>query len=57
MDNVNLSTFPKGKESALTMLYLEQQDLSNLSPSELACKYDEVCKEISDYYESKRYEH
>ena len=57
MSDVNLSTFPKGKESALTMLYLEQQDISHLSPSELACKYDEVYKEISDYYESKRYKH
>lgn len=50
MSDVNLSTFPKGKESALTMLYLEKQDLSDLSPTELAKKYDEVYEEISSYY-------
>jgi hypothetical protein len=51
------STFPKDKTSALTMLYLEKQDLSYLSPAELAEKYDEIYKEISNYYESMRYKY
>lgn len=50
MADVNLSTFPKNKESALTMLYLESQDISNISPAELARKYNEVYEEISKYF-------
>ena len=50
MSDVNLSTFPKNKRNSLTMLYLEKQDISNLSPTELACKYNEVYEEISKYF-------
>lgn len=54
MSDVNLSTFPKNKETALTMLYLEKQDISNLSPTELACKYNEVYEEISKCFKENR---
>lgn len=54
MSDVSLSTFPKNKETALTMLYLESQDLSNLSPADLACKYNEVYEEISKYFKENR---
>ncbi|OEH86216.1 hypothetical protein BHU72_11820 [Desulfuribacillus stibiiarsenatis] len=47
MSNVDLKTFPYGKTTALTMLYLEKQDLSNLSPEELVDKYNEVYEKIS----------
>lgn len=45
-DSVNLSTFPAGRVDALTMLYLERQDLSNISPEELADMYLEVHSKI-----------
>ncbi|MGE7840516.1 hypothetical protein ACQKNX_06960 [Lysinibacillus sp. NPDC093712] len=47
MSDVNLSTFPSNKNAALTMLYLEKQDISNLTPSQLVDKYDEVYNEIT----------
>lgn len=40
--------FPKNKTDALAFLYLQNQDLSKLTPSELLRKYEEVRKEISD---------
>lgn len=55
MSDTSLHTFPKNKYDALTMLYLEKQDLSNLTPEEYLDKYDEVYKKISDYYRSQRY--
>ncbi len=45
-DSVNLSTFPSGRVDALTMLYLERQDLSNMSPEELTDMYLEVHSKI-----------
>jgi len=45
--STSLSTFPSGKVSALTMLYLEKQDLSSLTPEELADKYQEVYEKIN----------
>lgn len=35
-------TFPSTRAEALTMLFLQKQDLSNLTPEELAQKYLEV---------------
>ncbi len=49
------STFPSSRIDALTMLYLEKQDLSNISPEELLDKYDEVYEKISSYSEKKGY--
>ncbi|NLK28119.1 MAG: hypothetical protein GX306_07220 [Clostridiales bacterium] len=45
-ETINLNTFPSGKASALTMLYLEKQDLSGISPEELAEKYTEIYERI-----------
>jgi hypothetical protein len=50
-NNINLSTFPSNKIAALTMLYLQNQDLSDIVPSELAQKYDEVYSEIKAHYD------
>lgn len=33
-ENVILNAFPKTKSEALTMLYLQNQDLSNITPEE-----------------------
>lgn len=45
-DNVSLSTFPSSKISALTMLYLQNQDLSNATPKEIVDKYNETYARI-----------
>lgn len=47
-------SFPPGKRSALTMLYLQNQDLSGLTPSQLLDKYDDVYDEINNHYKEKR---
>lgn len=46
--------FPTSKIDALTMLYLEQQDLSGLSPETLLDRYDEVYKKLMDYNNKKK---
>lgn len=46
MANSEFSTFPSNKTEALTMLYLQNQDLSNLSPEELADKYQKTYDKI-----------
>ncbi len=46
------SIFPSNKIDALAMLYLERQDLSNISPVELATRYTEVQAEINEYFKS-----
>lgn len=45
-DLVSLSTFPSNKTDALTMLYLQNQDLSDLTPEQIVDKYDETFKVI-----------
>lgn len=44
-----MSDFPSTKNEALTMLYLQNQDLSGLTPKQLLDKYEEVYKEICKY--------
>lgn len=41
--------FPSSKIDALTMLYLEHQDLSGITPESLLDKYDDIQKRLSDY--------
>lgn len=42
MDNI----FPANSAEALAMLYLEKQDIKDLTPEELADRYDEVLNKI-----------
>ncbi len=42
-----LKSFPSNKEEALTLLFLQNQDLSSLSPEELAKKYDDTKNRIN----------
>lgn len=42
MDQTNLYTFPTNKNEALTMLYLQNLNVSEMTPEELVDKYDEV---------------
>lgn len=41
-----LKTFPSNAAEALTMLYLQNQDLSNVSPENLAAMYGEAKSRI-----------
>lgn len=41
-----MSEFPNSKAEALAMLYLQNQDLSSLTPKQLLEKYEEAYKEI-----------
>ena len=50
MSKSELKTFPNNKYSALTMLYLEKQDLSDLTPEELADKYNEVYEKLKNRF-------
>jgi hypothetical protein len=45
-DSVELSTFPQSKYEALAMLYLQNQNLSGLTPGEILDKYDEAYDKI-----------
>ncbi len=49
-ESVNLSTFPSCKLDALTMLYLEKQDLSELTPEQLVDKYLETYEKIKSRF-------
>lgn len=53
-DKVTLSTFPSSRISALTMLYLEKQDFSDLTPEQLVDLYDEVYERIRNYEKEKK---
>jgi hypothetical protein len=54
-DSVILKTFPENKVDALTMLYLQSQNLSGLTPSELVLKYEEVHEEINNFAHRKTF--
>jgi hypothetical protein len=41
-NDVNLNTFPSNRSEALTMLYLQNQDLSNKTPGEIVELYFSV---------------
>lgn len=45
-DKLNLDIFPSSKIEALAILYLQKQDLSEISPEELAEKYEETVSKI-----------
>lgn len=47
-DSVKLNTFPSSRAEALTMLYLENQNLSGTTPEEIAEKYQEVYLRIRE---------
>jgi len=49
MAESNFSTFPPNRIEALTMLYLENQDLSMLSPEDLVVKYREVYEQVKKH--------
>lgn len=42
----NVNTFPHNKVEALTMLYLQNQDLSGITPEKLLLLYSETYEKI-----------
>lgn len=50
----NFYTFPSSRTEALTMLYLKNQDLSNLSISEIAQKYTDIENEFKQAFREQR---
>ena len=52
-DNTFL-TFPDSKIEALAMLYLQNQDLSGLTPEEILDKYDDAYEKIKARNREKR---
>lgn len=47
-ENVTFSTFPHNKIEALTMLYLQNQDLSNVTPEELVKLYADTLEKVKN---------
>jgi hypothetical protein len=47
-NDVNLNTFPSNRTEALTMLYLQNQDLSEKSPSEIVELYFSVLAGVKE---------
>ena len=46
--------FPSNKTEALTILFLQKQDLSEITPEQLVEKYEEVHKQISNVQNKNR---
>lgn len=53
-DNVSLSTFPDNSLEALTMLYIQNQDLSGKTPEDLVDLYDETYDKIRNRKKENR---
>lgn len=54
MADNTLQTFPDNKIEALAMLYLQNQDLSGLTPEEILDKYDDAYEKIKAHHREKR---
>ena len=52
----SLNTYPSNQQEALAMLYLQNQDLSGLTPAQLADKYNSVRDEIKQRFSEIRAE-
>ncbi|WP_018664611.1 hypothetical protein [Heyndrickxia acidiproducens] len=52
-NDVRLDTFPRTKTEALTMLFLQNQDLSGKSPKEIADLYTSVIGEIREAFRNQ----
>lgn len=48
-NDIFLKTFPKNECEALAMLYIQNQDLSGLTPEQLLEKYQETYDKISEH--------
>jgi len=55
-NDINFSTFPNGTTQALTMLYLQNQDLKDKTPEEIHTLYWQTYYKIQHDYKNKRQE-
>jgi glutamine synthetase len=53
-DKVELSTFPSNRIDALTMLYLEKQNLSEITPEELVDQYLKIRERIVNQFKENQ---
>lgn len=52
MDDISFRTFPNSRNEAITMLYLQNQNLEGKTPEELAALYAETFTEVQNaFYE------
>lgn len=54
MSEVKLDAFPSSEAEALAMLYVQNQDLTDLSPEEIYDKYYEAYQKIREHRKAKR---
>ncbi len=52
--DINLHCFPKRRDEALAMLYLQNQDLSDKTPSDIHTMYWHALFEFRNDYEVKK---
>lgn len=52
-DKTTLNTFPASELQALALLYVQNQDLSGLSPEEVYDKYRDAYERIGKYRRDK----
>ena len=57
MEPLNAQTFPKNEAEFLTMLYLQKEDISDLTPEELVDRYLEISSTISQRLNQKTQPH
>lgn len=55
-ESVSFTSFPSNKIDAVTMLYLQNQDLSGLTPEQIADKYDDAYYAIKQRFNDLRSE-
>lgn len=54
MDEVKLFSFPSNECEALAMLYVQNQDLTDVTPEELLDKYQDAYEKIKAHRKEKR---
>lgn len=53
-NSTELNTFPSTKVEALTLLYLQNQDLSDISPEKLVDEYEAIYARIKQRFSDRR---
>ena len=54
MQETILQTFPKNEREALAMLYVQNQDLTGKTPTQIAELYDAAHNEIRQYIKDEK---
>ena len=54
MPEIKLDTFPSSETEALALLYVQNLDLSDLSPEEIYDKYYDAYQKIREHRKAKR---